>query len=158
MDTSDAIHGFIISALPFVELRASIPLLIIAYDVPWYWALLVCFVGNLLPIPFLLLLLEPVSKLLRKVGFLERIMDWVFERTRRKGGAVEKYGPWGLVLVVAIPLPGTGAWTGSLLAFLMGMPFRRAFPPIALGVLIAGVVVTAMSVAGMEAWLLYSGD
>ena len=114
--------------------------------------------GNLLPIPFLLLLLEPVSEQLRKVGFLDRIMDWVFERTRRKGGAVEKYGPWGLVLVVAIPLPGTGAWTGSILAYLMGMPFKRAFPPIALGVLIAGVIVTAMSVAGLEAWLLYSGD
>jgi uncharacterized membrane protein len=158
MDMSDILHGLAVSALPLVELRASIPLLIIAYDVPWYWALLVCFVGNLLPIPFLLLLLEPVSEQLRKVGFLDRIMDWVFERTRRKGGAVEKYGPWGLVLVVAIPLPGTGAWTGSILAYLMGMPFKRAFPPIALGVLIAGVVVTAMSVAGLEAWLLYSGD
>jgi uncharacterized membrane protein len=158
METSDILHGFIVSAAPFVELRASIPLLIIAYDVPWYWALLVCFLGNLLPIPFLLLLLDPVSEQLRKVGFLDRMIDWVFERTRRKGGAVEKYGPWGLVLVVAIPLPGTGAWTGSILAYLMGMPFKRAFPPIAVGVLIAGVVVTAMSVAGMEAWLLYSGD
>jgi len=115
----------------------------------------ICFLGNLVPVPFILLFLDRVSEQLRKVGILDRILDWVFERTRRKGSIVEKYGAPGLVLLVAIPLPGTGAWTGSIAAFLLGLSFKRAFPAIALGVLIAGMIVTTLSVLGLEVWWLF---
>jgi len=155
----------IISALPVAELRVSLPLALLESEVPWrfvfsvplalleskvpwYFAFPVCFAGNLLPVPFLLLLLEPVVRMASKVKPFKRILDWVFARTRRQGRLVEKYERIGLVLVVAIPLPGTGAWTGSILAFLLGLKFKSAFVSIVIGVFIAGVIVTSLSLLG----------
>jgi len=115
---------------------------------PWHLALPLSLLGNLLPVPFLLLLLEPLSRLAARVGLLERALNWIFRHTRRRGRLVEKYERLGLVLFVAVPLPGSGAWTGSILAFLLGLNFWTAFLCIALGVFVAGVVVTVLSLLG----------
>jgi uncharacterized membrane protein len=163
MDPGQILWYFLLSGAPVTEIRFTIPYLIIKEDVLWYWALPVCFLGNLLPVPFLLLFLEPVTNFLRKVDVFDRIIHRVFERTRRKGGVIERYGPWGLVFFVAIPLPGTGGWTGCIAAHLFGIPFRRAVPPVVVGILLAAIVVTILSVIVPEAleWLLinvYEGD
>ncbi len=152
----DYLWVFLISAAPVSELRGGIPTALFVCDPPlsWYAAFLVSFAGNLLPVPFLLLFLGPLSKLLSKIKPLEKILNWVFERTRKRGGMVERYGRIGLVLFVAIPLPWTGAWTGSIVAFLFGLKFKQAFPSILLGVFIAGVIVTTLCLAGWQGYLL----
>lgn len=132
----------LVAALPVSELRGAIPLAMGAYQFDPLAAYLLGVLGNLLPVPFLLWLLEPMTKLLRRVSLLDRFISWLFARTRKRHGArVERWGAFALVLFVAIPLPTTGAWTGTLIAHLFGIPFRYAFPLIALGVAIAGVLV-----------------
>lgn len=148
MSLAHLLKVFIISASPIAELRLALPLALYDYGMPWYLALPLSLLGNLLPVPFLLLLLEPLSRLAARVGFLERALNWVFRHTRRRGRLVEKYERLGLVLFVAVPLPGSGAWTGSILAFLLGLNFRTSFLCIALGVFVAGVVVTVLSLLG----------
>jgi len=139
---------FFTAAAPISELRGAIPLAIQEFDVSWPYAFLIAYAGNLLPVPFLLLFLEPLYKLLSRVELFKKILDWIFERSRRRGGIVEKYERIGLTLFVAIPLPVTGAWTGSIVASLLGLSYRRAFPAIALGVLIAGIIVTTLTMIG----------
>ena len=148
MTLANFLEVFLIAAAPISELRGAIPVAILDLDISWHIAFLVAFAGNLLPVPFLLLFLGPVSRLLSKVKLFETIINWIFRLSRRRGGIVERYGLIGLVLFVAIPLPVTGAWTGSIVAFLLGLSFRRAFPCIVLGVFIAGVVVTTLTVIG----------
>ncbi|MCK5577530.1 MAG: small multi-drug export protein, partial [Dehalococcoidales bacterium] len=132
---------FLIATLPIVELRGAIPVAINVLDMPWYSAFVLAFLGNLLPVPFILLFLEAVTKVLNRLAFFKRLLDWLFERTRRRGRILERYKRIGLVLFVAIPLPVTGAWTGSLMAVLFGMPFKYTFLSIAIGVAIAGAIV-----------------
>jgi len=139
---------FIISASPVAELRLALPLALYDYGMSWCFALPISLLGNLLPVPFLLLLLEPLSKLAARAELLQRALNWTFRHTRRRGKLVEKYERLGLVLFVAIPFPGSGAWTGSILAFLLGLDFWTAFLCITLGVFIAGVVVTILSLLG----------
>lgn len=132
---------FLVSMLPIVELRGAIPYGI-GVGLPWPEVYLLAVTGNLVPIVPILLFLGPVSGWLTRIPGFGRFFEWVFERTRRRSGVVERYGPWGLALFVAVPLPITGAWTGAAAAYLFGFPFRRSFPAIAGGVLLAGVVVT----------------
>lgn len=139
---------FFSSAAPINELRGSLLVALRLSDIPWYFAFPVCFAGNLLPVPFLLLLLNPIAELARKVKPLGLIIDWVFNHTRRRGRLVEKYERIGLILVVAVPLPGSGAWTGSILAFLLGLEFKSSLISIVIGVFIAGVIVTILSLLG----------
>jgi len=148
MTLANFFQVFFTAAAPISELRGAIPLAILDLKISWHIAFLVAFAGNLLPVPFLLLFLGPVSRLLSKIRVFEIIINWVFRLSRRRGGIVERYGLMGLVLFVAIPLPVTGAWTGSIVAFLLGLSFWRAFPAIVLGVLIAGVIVTTLTVIG----------
>ena len=150
----DYLWVLLISAAPLAELRGGIPVALFRFDLPWYSAFGVAFVGNLLPVPFLILFLDPISRTLSRIKLFERMLDWVFERTRKRGGIVERYNRIGLVLLVGIPLPWTGAWTGSILAFLLGLKLKQAFPYILLGVLIAGVIVTAFCLAGWQGYLL----
>jgi len=138
----------IISALPVVELRLALPVAINLFHFPWYYALPLAIIGNLLPVPFILLFLDAVSRLLSKIGFFRRMLHWLFERTRRRGKIITRYERIGLVLFVAVPLPVTGAWTGSLAAVLFGLKFRHAFLSIFIGVFIAGVIVTCLSLLG----------
>jgi uncharacterized membrane protein len=144
---------FLISAAPISELRGGIPTGLFEFDLSWYSVFLVSFLGNLLPVPFLLLFLDPLSRYLSKIKIFDRVLEWLFKRTRRRGRTVERYGRIGLTLFVAVPLPITGAWTGALVAFLLGMEFKRAFISIALGVFIAGVIVTSVCLAGWQAYL-----
>ncbi|RLC92866.1 MAG: small multi-drug export [Chloroflexi bacterium] len=148
MDIESHLWVFLISAAPIVELRLAIPLAINEYDLPWPSAVLAALAGNLIVVPFLLLFLERATEVARRVGLFATIIDQVFERTRRRGAIVEKYERIGLMLFVAIPLPGTGAWTGSLAALLFGVPFRQALVSIVCGVLIAAVIVTVLSLLG----------
>lgn len=135
----------VISMLPIIELRGGIP-----YGVgfglnPWV-AMLAAMVGNLLPIPFILLLLDKILELFRKQkGIFGKTANWLEAKAYKNKETVDKYGIWGLIILVAIPLPGTGAWTGALVATVLRMERKKAFPCIVAGVLIAGVVVTAIS-------------
>jgi uncharacterized membrane protein len=138
----------IIAALPLLELRGAIPVAINMFGLPWYYALSLAFIGNLLPVPFLLLSLEGITRGLGRVAILRRMLNWLFERTRRRGEIIERYERIGLALFVAIPLPVTGAWTGSLAATLFGLQFKHAFLAIAAGVFVAGVIVTCLSLLG----------
>jgi len=141
---------FIISALPIFELRGALPIAINVFHFPWYYAFLLAVIGNLFPVPFILLFLNGTTRLLSKVHLFNRILNWLFERTRRRGKIIERYQRIGLVLFVAIPLPVTGAWTGSLAAILFGLKFKHAFLSIFIGILIAGAIVTCLSLLG---WL-----
>ncbi len=148
----------VLSAFPLTELRGSIP---IAWTVmrdawawPWWKTYLLAVGGNLLPVPFILWFLEPVTGFLRRWMVFDRFFDWLFDRTRRRAGEkIRKYQALGLMLFVAVPLPVTGAWTGALAAFLFGVPRKSAIPSIALGVAVAGIVVTLVvsgAIAGLD--------
>lgn len=137
---------FIISMIPILELRggllAASPALL---NVPILRAIPICIAGNLLPIPFILLLIEKVLDIMEQIPFLDRIALWVREKADKHKGQVETYGFWGLVLFVGIPLPGTGAWTGSLVASLLHMKIRKSFPAILLGIILATVIMSLLS-------------
>ncbi len=141
------IQMMVLSAFPLTELRGSIPLACTVMSSQWVWPwwkiYLLAVAGNLLPVPFVLWFLGPVSRFLRKWPPMDRFFEKLFERTRRKvGSKIEKYEALGLTLFVAIPLPVTGAWTGCAAAFIFGIPKRMAIPAIAVGVAIAGALVT----------------
>ncbi len=142
-----------LAASPIAELRGAIPLAITGLHIDWYWALPLAILGNLVPVPFILLFLDRGARLASRVSFLGRAINWVFERTRRRSKIVERYEYLGLVLLVAVPLPVTGAWTGSLAAVLFGLRLRHAFLAIAAGVIIAGGIVTAATLAG---WAIFT--
>jgi uncharacterized membrane protein len=140
----------IVSALPILELRGALPVAINILHIPWYWAFCLALIGNMLPVPFLLLFLDSLAKWVSRVDSGKRLVDWVFRRTRKRGKIIERYERIGLTLFVAIPLPFTGAWTGSIAAFLFGLKFYRAFLFIFFGVVIAGTIVTILCLLG---WL-----
>jgi uncharacterized membrane protein len=147
----------IISGVPVTELRASIPIAMTvmreAWPWPWWKVYVLAVVGNMLPVPFILWFLGPVSSWLSRWKLFDRFFAWLFQRTRSRAGAkVQKYRAMGLALFVAVPLPVTGAWTGSAAAFLFGVPKRMALLSIALGVCMAGGVVT-LAVTGVFAAL-----
>lgn len=147
---SEGMTVAMIATLPIVELRGAIPVgnnamgMRNRWWVTYTWAVF----GNLVPVPFILLLLGPVSRFCTRWRIGRRFFEWLFARTRRKAAGVERYETLGLTLFVAIPLPVTGAWTGAMAAFLMGLRFRYALAAIAGGVLIAGVIVTILSLLG----------
>lgn len=140
----------IISALPIIELRGALPVAINLFQLPWYQALYLAIIGNMLPVPFLLIFFESLAKVISRTEKGKRLLDWLFKRTRRHTAVVDKYKSIGLVVLVAIPIVGTGAWTGSIAAFLFGLKFSRALVSIAAGVIICGAIVTALSLMG---WL-----
>jgi uncharacterized membrane protein len=140
----------IISVLPIIELRGALPVAINVFNMPWYWAYCLAVIGNMLPVPILLLFFDALTRIVSKVEIGRKLVNWVLERTRRHGKFIERYERIGLILFVAIPLPFTGAWTGSIAAFLMGMKFRYSFLSILCGVLISGAIVTCLCLLG---WL-----
>ena len=140
----------IAAALPILELRGALPIAIYLFHMPWYWALCLAVIGNLIPVPFLLLFLESLAKGVSRTESGKKVVDWVFQRTRQRGRIIERYERIGLTLFVAIPLPVTGAWTGSIAAFVFGLKFNRALLYIFFGVVIAGGIVTTLCLLG---WL-----
>jgi len=139
----------IIATLPIVELIGAIPVAMHLFDMPIPRSYILCVIGNIIPVPFILLLLGPVSRFLRKLKIFDRFFGWLFARTRRRSETIRKYEELGLIIFVAIPLPVTGAWTGSLAAFLFGLRFWPSFFCALAGVCIAGVIVTTFSALGL---------
>jgi uncharacterized membrane protein len=138
-----------ISMLPIFELRGAIPVSNAVLDINWWVSFILAYVGNLIPIIPILLFLEPVSNWLRKIQLFDKFFRWLFARTRRRSEMVKRYEALGLILFVAIPLPVTGAWTGSIAAFIFGIKFWNAFLAIMMGVFIAGCIVTALTLMGI---------
>ena len=135
----------IFSALPVTELRVTLPLAL-ANGMSVQKAFILTVIGNIIPVVPLLLWLEPISKWLRRFPFLDFLFQKILLRTRRREQRVRRYGALGLMLFVAIPFPGTGAWTGSILAWLLGLPIFSSAITISLGVVLAGIIVTLASV------------
>ena len=135
---------FFVAMLPIAELRGSIPIALTIYDLSVPIAYLISVLGNIFPIIFVIWLLGPVSGYLtERFKWAEKFFSWLFERTRHKfSGKYEKWGNLALVVFVAIPLPITGAWTGSVAAFLFGIPKKTSLVLITLGAMISGVIVT----------------
>lgn len=141
----------IISTLPIVELRGSIPVGIFMFHFSWLKSLLLSVAGNMIPIPIVLLFMDAVVAAMRKVKAGVRFTDWLFARTRKKGKVIEKYKAWGLAIFVGIPLPGTGAWTGAFAANIFGIRFWKGLWYIFIGVLMAGAAVTLLCQMGVIA-------
>jgi uncharacterized membrane protein len=148
LDIAEELIVIIISTLPILELRGGLSVAISVFHMPWYWAFFLAFVGNLIPVPILLLLFDAIAKIISKVAIGEKFINWVLERTRKRTRLMEKYKRIGLILFVAIPLPFTGAWTGSIAAFLLGIKFTHAFLAILCGIIIAGAIVTCLNLLG----------
>lgn len=148
LEISDILKVLGLAASPISELRGAIPLAILEFDFPWYYAFVIAIIGNMLPVPFILLFLDTATRILSRFTLFDRFFTWLFAYTRKRGTLIEKYERIGLVLLVAIPLPITGAWTGSIVAVLLGISFTRAILSIFLGVLIAGVIVTCLTLLG----------
>ena len=144
----------IAAALPVSELRGAIPLGIIK-GMPVLNTYILAVLGNLIPVIPLLLFLEPVSKKLSRFKMWERFFEWFYKRTRKRAGIVERYESIGLALFVAIPLPITGAWTGCVAASLFRIKFRYALPAIIFGVLLAGIIVTSLTLGGKHVLLAH---
>ena len=132
------------SMLPIIELRGAIPLGA-SLGLPLWQTFVISVVGNLLPVPFILLLIRWVLEVMKTIKPLAKIAYWLEAKAEKNRDKIERYAFWGLVLFVAVPLPGTGAWTGSLVAAVTRMRFWRAMLAATLGVLIAGVVMSAAS-------------
>ena len=126
--------------LPILEIRGAIPVGVASGLDPWL-AFAVGFVGNMLPIPILILLTRKVIEWLKKHNMLVKLTAWLENKGSKGAQKVQKYSFWGLSILVAIPLPGTGAWTGALVASLLDMRLKRALPAIAMGVAVAGLIV-----------------
>lgn len=138
----------LISMLPIVELRGAIPVAIAVLGMSWQQAVPLAILGNIIPIPFLLLFLEWFLKQLSRFRWGKRFSDWLYGRARNRGKAVERYQELGLIVFVGIPLPGTGGWTGSLAAQIFGLKFWKSLLCIFVGVLLAALIVTLMTLLG----------
>lgn len=138
----------LMAMVPVIELRGAIPFGVAA-GISVKQALICAIIGNLIPIPFILLFLRRVFVWMRKIstGF-ENLVEKLELRAKRKKGIVDKYEIIGLIILVAIPLPGTGAWTGALVATVLDIRMRRALPAITIGVIIAGILVSVITYGG----------
>ncbi|MGD8400924.1 MAG: small multi-drug export protein [Bacillota bacterium] len=135
------IYKVIITAmLPYLELRGAIPYAC-HLGLPASLAYLVALIGNMIPVLPVMILIKPLSHSLDRLPLFHRFFKWLFDRCRRRQDKILKYGYWGLLIFVAIPLPMTGAWSGALIAFLLGMRKRYTFLAILAGVAIAGLIV-----------------
>lgn len=133
---------FMISMVPVVELRGAIPAAVLA-GLDIRVALVAAIIGNLVPVPFIIVFIRKIFKWLQqKSRWLGNVVHRMESKADAKKAQVLKYEFWGLMILVAIPLPGTGAWTGALVAAMLDMQLKRAFPAIAAGVVAAGLIVT----------------
>ena len=137
--------AILLSMIPVAELRLAIPLSVTAYGINPVEAYFLCCIGNMIPVPFIVLFIRPIFNWMKKISIFKRMVEKIEERGNSKRETVLKYKFWGLFVFVAIPLPGTGAWTGALIAALLNMRLKDALPSIMLGVLAAGLVVTLMT-------------
>ena len=141
---SDILKTLFTAMLPILEIRGAIPVGVAAGLDPWS-AFALGVVGNMLPVPALILLTRHVIDWLKKHGILVRFTGWLERKGTEKAKTVQQYSFWGLFILVAIPLPGTGAWTGALVASLLNMRLNRALPAITMGVIAAGIIVLVLT-------------
>jgi len=151
-NSSHEMITIILAMAPVSELRGAIPYAITVGNIPWQQAYVMAVIANFIPVIPILFLIGPVSEYMRRWKTFDRFFDWLFARTRRKGKLIERFEVLGLILFVAIPLPVTGAWTGSLAAFLFGVRRRIALPAIFAGICIAGVIVTLAATGLISIW------
>lgn len=131
---------FLVSMLPLVELRGGLILAPI-FGMKITKAILICLAGNILPIPFILWLITPIFTWMKTTKLFRPLVEKLESRSLGKSEKIQKYEFWGLVLFVGIPLPGTGAWTGALIASLLNVKIKKAFPAILLGLLLATFIM-----------------
>jgi len=143
----------IIAMLPIIELRGSIPVAIGYFSMSPVESYILSLLGNMIPVPFILYLLEPVEKLIRRTGLFEKTFEKLADSAvRRTSKSIEAYKFLGLAIFVSIPLPVTGAWTASLAAYILRMRMRDAILSILLGVIMAGIIVTLASIGIISVW------
>ena len=137
---------FFTSMIPWWESRYAIPMAMLYFNWPWYQAMPIAILGNILPIPFVLLFFRHAEKFLRNYKFWTKLMDWLFTKTRKRADAkVKRYEHIALLLFVAVPLPFTGAWTGSLIAYLFDLKFTKSIITIFIGIIIAALIMIALT-------------
>ncbi len=136
--------AFIISLMPILEIRGGM-IAARLLEMPFWKAFLICYVGNMIPIPFIILFIRKIFEFLRRFSFFRRIIEKLERKTEKNKKKVLKYEAWGLLLFVAIPLPGTGGWTGALMAALLDIRLRKSLPIISIGVLIAGFIMSGLT-------------
>lgn len=136
---------FLISMIPILELRGALLVAGPLLGVPVAKAIPLCIIGNIIPVPFILLLITPIFNWMKGTRKLKPLVDRMEARAMSKKDQIERYEFWGLVLFVGIPLPGTGAWTGSLIAALLGIKFKKAFPAVVIGILMATIIMWFVS-------------
>ena len=140
---------FLLSMTPVIELRGAIPVGV-GMGLSYFTAFIIAFIGNVLPVYFIVKYADPIFNFLGKIKPIGKVLDWFKAKTTKKIEKNEKLQTsvaLGLFVLVAIPLPGTGAWTGSLAANLLGVKVKKAIVPIILGVLVAGIIVLAVTAA-----------
>ncbi len=147
----------ICSMFPIIELRGAIPMAKLL-ELPWWQAYLFSVIGNMLPVPIILLFIKKFItwSMNSKIKFLNKLANWLNRKVEKNRPKIEKYAFWGLCIFIAIPLPTTGAWTGSLVAAMIDMKFWKAMLTAFVGVLLAGAIVTIIVYGGVEAlsWLV----
>ncbi len=145
MPMKDILLTFLVAMVPVVELRGAIPFGVVRGLNLWT-AIIASVLGNLVPVPFIILFIRRIFAWMRThMPKLDGLVTRMEKKAEKNRAAVEKYAFWGLAILVAIPLPGTGAWTGALVAAMMEMRLKRAFPAIVIGVVIAGVIVSIVT-------------
>lgn len=140
----DELTVFLISLMPILEIRGGM-IAARLLEMDFLKAFAICYVGNMLPIPFIILFIRKIFDFLRRFKFFERIIVKLEKKTEKNKDKVMRYEAWGLLLFVAIPLPGTGGWTGALMAALLDIRIKRSLPIIAIGVLIAGFIMSGLT-------------
>ena len=137
---------FFCSMIPIIELRGAVPMGAVL-GMPWYLTYILSVLGNMIPVPFILLLIKKIIEWMSKskVKFFNKIANFLLGKVEKKRAGIEKYAFWGVCLFVAVPLPVTGAWTGSLVAAMIDMKPWKAFLSCLFGVMISGVIMTLIS-------------
>ncbi len=145
------LHVLIISMVPIIELRGALPYGILLLHMSFLQAIPLCLIGNLIPAPFILLLAGKVLAWMSrsKIGWIKKFGDFIKNHSMKRSEKIEKYTFWGLVLFVGIPLPGTGVWTGSVIASLLNLKFSRSLLAMFLGEVMACAIVSALIQAGL---------
>lgn len=143
---------FFCSMIPIIELRGAIPMGL-AMGLPWWQSFIISVLGNMVPVPFILLFINKIIKLMSesKIKIFNKFSNWLLKKVEKNREKIEKYAFWGVALFVAIPLPATGAWTGSLVAAAIDLKFWKAVLSALVGVIIAGVIITFIFYGGAAA-------
>lgn len=143
---SPEITIFLISMIPVIECRGAIPagVLLLGSD-SIFKVLVLSILGNMVPVPFILLFIRPIIRYLKKTKLFYKLADWIERKAEKNKAKVARYEAFGLFTFVAIPLPGTGAWTGSLVAAMLDMRIKSALPAVFFGVVVAAFIMTIIS-------------